>query len=353
MKLNTLREYALWLLMILVVAVLMYLGVVYITGEGMGNVGSFMSGVFGSAVALAGAFVAIKLATHALELQKEQKYREDVQSHFEMVNIISHNLEGATHCIMDVVSGTEIIHVAAQTVDKLILQFTQKYVPSNSFADFPAALDNMNSEMQLEIEEIKRLGTTRMHGALSNIATKCRDNPSINNPISAFLLSQISGEKVDIGIGPEVKVAMSDMQFWAGLFQAAADGVDRINRMDYRNYILAVVAERTVTYQYIVDKNGERFDHASLRAFLLVGRLSGLPRFERAVVEFIEHLPQTEKIVAAVKRLLPAQMQLSDGLVDVLNNFNLTNTRSGTLTDLLEAYRLHQPRLDSRLAGMA
>lgn len=352
MKSNSLSEYFMWLIFVLVVAFLLYCGVVYISKESMGNAGSFMSGVFGSAVALAGAFVAIKLATHALELQKEQKSREDIQSHFEMVNIISENLEGATHSIMDVVSGTEMIHAAAVKTDMLIVEFTRKYVRSGSFADLPGVLDNLTSQMQFDIEEIQRFGTVRMYEVLSDIAAKCRDNPSVNNPISAFLISRIGGEKFNIAEGADARVALSDMQFWASLFQSAADGMDKINRMDFKNYLQTVVAHRTVTYNFIVDKNGERFSHASLRAFLLVGQLCGVAVFERAVIQFIEHLPQGEAIVQAVKKLLPPQMELSNGLVDVLNNFSLTNTRSTTLTDLVDAYRLHQPGLDARFAGM-
>jgi hypothetical protein len=303
-----------------------------------------MSGVFGSAVALAGAFVAIKLASHALQLQKEQQVRENVQSHFQMINVISENLEEATRSITDMIRSIQAIYSTAVTCEHLIIEFGEKHIPSGKFSDVARFAQNLSPDMCKEIETIRTRGTKRMEELMLDIAAKCRDNPAMTNPISAFLLKKIGGEKFPF-YSSDHMTSLSEMNLWAHVFQINADTLHKVNQYEPKQYIEYAIAARVSTNLF-VNAQGDQFNDASLRGFLMIGALCEF-NFDlvKMIFEINEHLPHSDKIVAALKLLLPKNMEMSEGIFQVLSNFNLHANIDSSLQYAFAAYRTHQPRL--------
>ena len=228
-----------------------------------------MSSVLGSAVALAGAYVAISLAKHALELQEGQQGREHVQSHFQILEVISKYLAQATLPIVEIIFGIQTINATATLIDTLLYSFNSKYLRATDSPDAITLSNNLSSEMISDIEEIRSLHTSLLQNSFLNLATMRRDNSAVKNSISAFLVSKIYCKRFQFLQG-DVEVTFADMALWATIFQKNADALRKLNSYESPQYFREIFQSFLITHSCMVDRNGKKFNHAGLKCFLLI-----------------------------------------------------------------------------------
>ena len=306
----------------------------------IGDAGSFMQSVFGGAVALAGAWVAIKLAEIAISLQSNQHSSEtrqqeieDKRASLDTLNTTSENIERAYIPIACILKGIQDCYISAISLDNSTIEFTSRYIPSGRLDDMPRVLTD---EMKNEISKIKSIGTQNLINSLNYLAESCKNHAIQTNPITAFLLKEACPKT--IRIGNHMVSISSELQSLGIFFNKFEDHVRDLERKDDIDFIKHLAIIRGVSFQ-IKDKNGNLFDNAAVRTWLTLSlSLSGNLDAANLFHDILRGIPTGKMMADSFKNLLPRGMP--PGLYDAVIGFNLYSgldeSIKGSLSDYTE-----------------
>lgn len=314
----------------------------------IGDAGSFMQGVFGGAVALAGSWVAIKLASIAISLQHEQQraeegYRdiEDKRASLETLATTSTNIERAYVTIAPILKGIQDSYVLAVVLDNRVLEFTKKHVSSGKLDDMPT---NLSDEMKEEVLQIRETGTLQLVKHMRYLADSCRLHAIQPNPITAYLLKEACPKTIRIGTF-SLSIA-SDFQTLGAIFDNYARSVSLLESLDDKDFIARLALMRVASFSF-VDKNGKTFDHAGVRTWLTLSlTCSGSLDAANFFCDLLRSIPSGQMMADAIKKLLPTGMP--PGLYEAVRNFDLISGLDGSVQAALLEFKELQPAMPSR-----
>lgn len=302
-----------------------------------GDAGSFMQAVLGSAVALAGAYVAIKIAGHALGMQKDQESRDKLQAHFEMLDAVSNHVEKALIPLVEILKGIQTFYKIGLTLKMELERIKEKYPIDRNLMVTP--------ELKEVIDNLREQHTRPLQIALDSLVEKCSENSIPTNPIGAFLLKEFATTSFDYH-GFQVSVA--NVALWGAQLGSYRATLHELNDMDDGTYLKHIVATHGACY-LVVGKDGQKLNNASLRAWLFLSfLLSGSLSAAVTLKDWVFHLPDGKSVLLAVRKLFP--VELSEELAAAIEKFDLSANIDDSLQSALRAHEELGP-LELRMPG--
>lgn len=305
----------------------------YLQKVSAGDVGSLMQGVFGLSVAFAGSVVAIVLAKIALDNQRiqskrelEQKKRDDQKIHFESLQIIAHEVDGALLPLIEIVKNISKMYALAECLRQEISLFFKE---NKNVLDqvFPHSEEKLSDLSRIRLKRIRKQFLAPFEQSLIVISTSFAEHSMFAKPITAFMLKNILSK-------PEKSVSMQE---WAAIFRNHAQMVNRAYQDDDFELFLSFMK-----YSEHFDQTDEA--HKLARPLLLLNAMTegGLFELNTSFVDelstFIKLLPDGSDIEYAVKKLLPNDVVIAGGLAEVIRSFDMT---SGLDIRLVEAFKVY------------
>lgn len=267
MSLSTsLRDFILAFLAILITTILVTFAIVHATEKSpdtnvLGEVGSFLQGTLGTAVALAGAFVAIRIAALSYQIVMEQKHREDFFA-------LSEAIEAGIKPLMVVARQMRNLYgvgVAAKNVKHDIEQrfFSEGYDKSGK--------DEILMKIEEPLTPEEKVHFSQLSQAISNLADAL-DEVTTNS--YAMFIWQECGKnenfllnKFKFGEDINSLSAYNDLHEIVNLLRIRAD----IVRDQAKEACLGDILTPQLVANNTKDEDDNDFDNISLRDFLEIG----------------------------------------------------------------------------------
>lgn len=363
---HTLLELTLYIFATYIVAILLHTIIVKLFGVSFDDSSGHMGGVFGSAVALGGAYFAVKLAGIAVHLQNSQNSllesqdtRDRLQNHFEVLDLISKQIEAATEPIVYLIKGFEKLYLSAVFTQKYVDEYVEKWGELERHSDdYRKEYDNNAEQCCKEFATIEEYIKSKHDTILSPIQRKIKDYGTLKlevelkkiidyfgqlsitgNPVSASVLHSI-GNGNGFKVGP-FDVSVSEFSLWHAHFYGYWIKLRELNALSNDEFLHRLKINQIYVAQ-AKDKDGHKFNHRALRDLVALSLLvdeSLSPM--NMMMDFVNSLPNGSDILDAIEVLLPESMPKK--LRESIQDFSLSDHIDKSFLIAKQGYDKFQP----------
>jgi hypothetical protein len=328
------------------------------------DAGSFMQGVFGSAVALAGALVAIRIASVAVKLQEEAQIlqrdahqKEEVRAHFEMLELISSKVDVAVRPILEMIQSFQFVY-ALSTRAYGSVERVREHLNEND-----ADPKLMQAALKRDLKALRSV-CMALQEELDSLADRFFKKSLISDPVAESIFRGFACNKVRVPSGGyEAFLPLYSMPEWGQWFDTYARNMHALLDLDDIEFYQRI--NMYYNFSYLVkDGDGNKFDNVAVRSLLFMGAIldNGTPNCSAAnlFIALLEAIPKGDaagrSIETQVVKLLPEALSIPDGLQNAIRAINFDSDISVSMAQAIAGYVSIRPAIPQELltkAGMA